>query len=721
MLNISSVFQNHHKYEETLEIITLVKYCIAEVIINHLKEEHSNNSHYLQLQVISSDIGIILDRVRNGTVYTGVVGMTKAGKSTVLNSLLGKSYLPSSIQPQTAKEVSIIHDLDNPDGVLYGIHENGSHELARGKKDIAQIILSLNSAERYSRSSYDKLVLRAPLVFLEGIKNVRLELSDTPGLNEAGVTFIKASETAVREKVAYIIVLHVNTMKNVGESTLFKNLRHYHPELLSKLDRVLIIVNAYDLTFMDDSSGSIKSKDISKYISDYLKDSKILGETISPEHIIPFSGKWALKAQEWCDNSDLLLKAPKGETSYDAAVNILDYADYDIRELKNGFNLENVNKVCKLLLDFSNITVVKQKLLKMLHENIEEVLLGSVLDDISSKIRDIMDILKRLVIDEHLQEKLTRRDSCKQSLGNFTDVINKRWSNLNELNLPKSLKDELDTSINSLVHSLKSNIDSNIKEKLNYLHNTREHLDRVHVETQIIQTKQQTPKLVVDTIKIEWANIVSVIKNGASSLLASDLNSFIYDISGILDDSEASVEAEPLVSKIKSVREVHTSLIPRITTPSFDINYHKSGISDENMKQMILIGKTQKIRKQEKKICGGRRYIFFGPKDCKHYIEAIPYDVENYSADINSLQAVFTDIAKNWVKIVTEQIDEVILEVSKGISANLNQQLKSTIDLVKEKFTNLLATSEESVKKSENNIGLLQSKIFELELLKKRL
>ena len=341
MLNRSSVFENNHKYEETLEIITSVKYCIAEVIINSLKEEYSNNSHYLQLQDNSSDIDVILNRVRNGTVYTGVVGMTKSGKSTVLNSLLGKSYLPSSIQPQTAKEVSIIHDPDNPDGVLYSIDEKERHELARGKEDIAQKILSLNSAERYSRSSYDKLVLRAPLVFLEGIKNVRLELSDTPGLNEAGVTFIKASETAVREKVAYIIILHVSTMKNIGESRLFKNLRHYHPELLSKLDRVLIIVNAYDLTFMDDSSESIKSKGISKYVSDYLKDSKILGETISPEHIIPFSGKWALKAQEWRDNPDLLLKAPKGETSYDTAVNILDYANYDIRELKKVFNNGN--------------------------------------------------------------------------------------------------------------------------------------------------------------------------------------------------------------------------------------------------------------------------------------------------------------------------------------------------------------------------------------------
>ena len=718
ILNISLVFQNNHKYEETLEIITSLKYCIAEVIINSLKEEHSYNPHYLQLQGNSSDIDVILDRVRNGTVYTGVVGMTKSGKSTVLNSLLGKSYLPSSIQPQTAKEVSIIHDLDNPDGVLYGIDKKGSHELTRGKKDIAQMILSLNSAERYSRSSYDKLVLRAPLVFLEGIKNVRLELSDTPGLNEAGVTFIKASETAVREKVAYIIILHVSTMKNIRESTLFKNLRHYHPELLSKLDRVLIIVNAYDLTFMDDSSGSLKSKDIPKYVSEYLKDTKILGETINPEYIIPFSGKWALKAQEWCDNPDLLLKAPKGETSYDAAINILDFADYDIRELKKVFNLDNVNKLCKLLLDFSNITIVKEKLLKMLHENSEEVLLGSALDDISSKIRDITVVLNGLVIDEHLHEKVTQRDSCKQSMGKFTDVINKRGMNLDKLNLPKSLKDELDTPINSLVHSLKNNIDSNIKEKLNYLHNTREHLNRKHVETQIIQTKQQIPKLVVDTIEKEWANIVSVINNGASSLLASDLNSFIYDLSGILDDSEASVEAEPLVSKIKSIREVRTSLIPRITTQSFDINYHKSSVSDENIKRMILVGKTQKIRKQERKKC--KRKGIFGRKKCKRYTESIPYDVENYSANINSLQAVFTGVAKNWVKIVTERIDEVILEVSKGISANLNQQLKSTIDLVKEKFTNLLATSEESVKKSEGNIGLLQSKISELKLLKKR-
>ena len=55
-------------------------------------------------------LGRIAARLRSGTLCSGVVGLTKAGKSTTLNALLGDTFLPSSLQPQTAKEVSIFHD-----------------------------------------------------------------------------------------------------------------------------------------------------------------------------------------------------------------------------------------------------------------------------------------------------------------------------------------------------------------------------------------------------------------------------------------------------------------------------------------------------------------------------------------------------------------------------------------------------------------------------------
>ena len=55
---------------------------------------------------ITAHLKLITTNLRTGKVRSGVIGLTKAGKSTILNALLGKYFLPSTIQPQT---VRIVH------------------------------------------------------------------------------------------------------------------------------------------------------------------------------------------------------------------------------------------------------------------------------------------------------------------------------------------------------------------------------------------------------------------------------------------------------------------------------------------------------------------------------------------------------------------------------------------------------------------------------------
>ena len=200
---IPSIFTNKRRYRKIIAVISSIKNC-ADDVANNLKGTYSN----LELTQVLSDLDGILNRLQNAKVSTGVVGLTKAGKTTVINALLGKSFLPSSVQPQTAKEVKIIHCPHNPGGILYGEDSEGEVELAQGRKKIYAKLLEINSAERKDVSPYNKLELHAPLVFLKGIDQVSLELSDTPGLTEAldENNFMEASERAIKEKVAYIIM-----------------------------------------------------------------------------------------------------------------------------------------------------------------------------------------------------------------------------------------------------------------------------------------------------------------------------------------------------------------------------------------------------------------------------------------------------------------------------------------------------------------------------------
>ena len=130
----------------------------------------------------------IVSRLNAGKIRAGVVGVTKAGKSTTLNALLGNQYLPASVQSQTAAEVSIVHT-NVTSGELYGITgKRHGRRLAIGYQNIHDKLVELNAAARKgSQNGYEKLILHAPLQFLmkNEVQGVQFELSDTPGLGEA--------------------------------------------------------------------------------------------------------------------------------------------------------------------------------------------------------------------------------------------------------------------------------------------------------------------------------------------------------------------------------------------------------------------------------------------------------------------------------------------------------------------------------------------------------
>ena len=717
------------QYKETIASISSIKSC-ADDIVKNLKGTYSN----LELSQVLSDLDGILDRLWNAKLSTGVVGLTKAGKSTFINALLGKSFLPSSIEPQTTKEVKIIHFPDVPDGILYGEGSDGEVELAQGRKSIHDTILQMNSAERKDTSPYDKLELHAPLVFLKGIDQVSLELSDTPGLTEAldENKSTEASEHAIKEKVAYVIILHVNLMKNKSESELFINLRRYHPDLLSELNRVLIIVNAYDLAFKDDNLGTLQPSEIPNYISEYLQDSSFLGEGIDPQHIIPISAMWALKAQEWRDDPDLLLNDPKGNLLYNEALSLLDSANYSTQELlldrEEALTRESVKKVSELLYNFSNIRVVEQKLKDMLHENSEDILLRSATDDSTSKIPDMLSTFNEATKNAQVEDKKARavRDACTRALKQFTDLIGVFMHNIEKDNLLKSFRNDLSTSINSLTHALRNNINSAITTKLNaHLKNTQRHLERGFVEKQILLAKKQIPEMVKNVIVKEWDNMAVAIKNAADSFLGSVLDGFAVQMSSKMDEQtgipdKAMNVFKEMVVKIRNVQKTKLSIIPTISRPSFNIECASEVVSDTNLKKKIVQGKTQKTRSEKKKKCSGRRYGLFGPKNCHKYYVSVPYDVPNFSSDTNSLQHAFMEVAKTWMNNVQKQTDQVILQVSTGISNNLKDKLSFYVDSVNQ-FKKFMATYETTVRNIKADIELLQSKIKLLDSMKDKL
>ena len=91
----------------------------------------------LKISHVESDLSKLNKELFARSVHVGFVGLMKVGKSTTLNALLHKRVLPSSVTPETAVEVTIVHNTSHPDGALAGQLKtnNGRKVIARGSEN----------------------------------------------------------------------------------------------------------------------------------------------------------------------------------------------------------------------------------------------------------------------------------------------------------------------------------------------------------------------------------------------------------------------------------------------------------------------------------------------------------------------------------------------------------------------------------------------------------
>ena len=194
------------EFHHVIGLVEFLQQNIAEIEQFTTSEVTSNCSKHLH---------DIYERLKSGKVSAGRGGVTKAGKCTTLNALLGNSFLSSSIQPQTANKVSIIHNPSTPNGELYAVRNKGDTPqlLAKDREEIYKVLLELNATNK--GFSYYQLILHAPLVFLRGIENVQVELFDIPNLGEEGASHVVSqSELAVKDMYSFVLILNVQLLKS---------------------------------------------------------------------------------------------------------------------------------------------------------------------------------------------------------------------------------------------------------------------------------------------------------------------------------------------------------------------------------------------------------------------------------------------------------------------------------------------------------------------------
>ena len=679
---------------------------------------------------ITAHLKLVTTNLRTGKVRSGVIGLTKVGKSTILNALLGKYFLPSTIQPQTAKEVRIVHTPSSPQGVLYATREKGDMPelIASGREEISEHLSQLNKNARGNNTTYYELILQAPFQFLPAEK-VKLEVSDTPGFFEAAAKNITSeSELAVKDMCAFILILNVQLLKTQSESELLNFLVQHHPRLFSKLNRVLILINALDVAYFDDSKGSLKPGEIPEYVSEYLANPQILNLTIPPQHIIPMSAKWALKSRIWSANPASFLRSEDAKNQYEEALILLRRAGYE-QEAKplEEMTEANVLKVSSHLATLSQIEIIETKLREMLYKYGPAVLLEAAVDDTLAEIQNLESFISQKIEEENLEKKQDLVSEQEQLLAKLREVKLRHLQSAQRL--ATTIGSAVTPQVNTVTESLRQAIDGQIGTILmNHLNGFHNKDDRQLVYSRICSVKSAIVGPAQHERESSWSSIANAIRNSQVQQTRDVVSQLKAELISVLQVDPNTATDFPSFAKLASKlsSQVTASLDqidPNTQVPSF--HSLSQGVSADSIPDSRLnrISPKAETRWRTEERSKRKRSGFLGLfRKRVTWYESVPYQVTVYSPDITAIKNVFTAEATNpWTQSFRRRVDEVTSQTSNQLINAVISIMTSTLSQAEHSLQDSIDSSKEVEQRSRTTVEKLKGNKRELEDAKTKL
>lgn len=345
-----------------------------------------------------------------------VVATMSSGKSTLLNSFLGKNLIPSKNQACTAKIIRIEDD-KSINFFSAEIYDQEDKLIKKYEKIDAEDLKTFNDGENIG------------LIKLKGnVRNIssnqsRLILIDTPGPNNSMDIKHKELTYNLLKKDYKPLVLYILSYTQLGvddDRDLLKNIsEEMNKGDLQSTERFIFVLNKFDARFEDDNDDDI-NKVLGK-VKEYLE-----GLSIKNPIIIPTAARTALFMR--LNEDSLNNKSVKQRNTYKE--NIVDeYRD-------NEFNINNLINISNTIKKSINFKIEKYS-----EENDDEKL-AELLTGVPALENYIEDYLEKYSVPEKIVKSL---ESFKIFLDKekFLDKINEMLTK-NE-NLLKNMKDNIDT------------------------------------------------------------------------------------------------------------------------------------------------------------------------------------------------------------------------------------------------------------------------------------
>ena len=518
--------------------------------LKNLFAEMQENTPFDSLK--SAEVKRLFEKATDSEFEMAVVATMSSGKSTLINSILGRELLPARNEATTAN-IARIHDIDDADHFRAESFDKDGNKIGEADPLTAEDMERLNNIDGENPASVVEIYGDIP-----GIesKNIRLVLSDTPGPNN--------SRTAEHEKHTMdllnadykpmiIYVLNGTQLETNDDNILLSNVaRLVKSGDRQSRDRFLFVLNKAD-EFDPDKNETVARKidDVKRYLFDK--------HGIENPHIFPTSAYLAKRIRQLHNNDPMLTakdrRSLSGDIGYfvdEERMHFSDYADFlspvTLYELNSRIErAKSENDEDELALLYSGVPSIELAISEYLSKY-------ALPAKITEGVYSFKDKIEALNIEANAKNELAGNEQKVQALQKSLEMIK---AALSKGDKAKEVKDQIQSL--SVSDSLnKELVKSGSRLLSNFGKNVQSMKKSVHTETArayLNNIKMMIPKITADFNSSVEKSLDGVLKAQAAQCVESYkryvealIGSVSYDIpaAAILGDKATITVSETL-------------------------------------------------------------------------------------------------------------------------------------------------------------------------------
>ena len=596
---------------------------------------------------------VALDRLSgtlsSGRIHIGLIGLVKAGKSSVLNALLRKEFLPTSAQPQTMFETTIIHSIQPAHklGVLNGVRKDNTRVyLATDVKEIHEVIKIYNDKlRRKEEVEYSRFELYVPFPFLANnphLEGFSIEISDTAGTDEAGNPDATLLTLKAAERFSgFIFLINYQNMKDTEGIELLKRLLENKPELLKLKQRFLFAVNQIDAHYTEKNEENLSEENVPSFVAKYLYDN--LQVTIPVDTILTTSALWGFRTN-WIVEKTPVKEVDIPQKQYAQALAV--HLGKQGILLDNAANLRNPSDTNKFMVyravrELSHIEKLEMQLELMVVQFGEEILYATATEDTLSAVR---------VLQADIEEMKARKEeeiaAIEQKL-EYYEMLNNH-TNIDANNYKKALFDVSSYMENLCVQTTQpSQVEQVIKNDVNYALTkflTKETLSLAHEVQQFGYAMDEAPQLALQRMSAVWTEHMQQLDAHMNKKVEDIVNAFTSSVQALLHETETL-----------TLDDIYWKHLQHISRDFYGVKLHIPSITEEELENLLYKFIRYIVGKET------RRVGFFSTEEV--YVNMSLYELRSGSTDQLS-QNLSVQWTETFMKLVKGQLSEVSLKTT---------------------------------------------------------